>query len=577
MTGIPSHWRCRNNNKLDTELLGKSVFSPFLLEILARRDITSEEEIVSFINPSLKNLHEPLELPGINKGIKRLIKAVEGNENIIVFGDYDTDGIISATLMYKFLKDLGIESDVYIPDRFEEGYDLSVDFIKKVSLEGECNLIIAVDCGTNSVEVKNFIKRSDSSPDVIVCDHHNQSEDFKDSTGKYIIINPKLKNSRYKFKHLSGAAVTFKFINAVLKKMDYKLKKNFRKDYLTGLLDLVSISTIADIMPLVGENRILVKKGLEVLQKTANPGLKKIMSFAIGEKDYVDEHDIGFIIVPRLNASGRIKNARVSFDLLIKKGNILDELADEINSFNKRRQKIQKDIFSEIVENNDFDEIIASDRIFIGKSKNWSEGVLGIVASKIVNKFNIPAVLFKEAEGELKGSGRSIDKFDLYGNLSRLEYLFNSFGGHQLACGIKMDIKNYEAFYENLVKITCRSLAAEDIKKIFTYDMEIGFKDINKAVFNEINMLRPFGPGNPKPVFISRNCMISEFSHLSGGKHVKLKLKQGRFSMDAIMFNLDEKIKGKIIKGEKINILYRIEENNWRNRKNIQLVISDLF
>jgi len=392
MTDVPSYWKCRNNNKKDAGLSKNSFFSPFLLEILAGRDITDEEEIASFIKPSLKNLLDPMKLPGINKGINRITKSIKENEHIIIFGDYDTDGIISAYLIFKFLKDLGMDVEVYIPDRFKEGYDLSADFLKKVSLEGNFSLVIAVDCGTNSTEARDFVRANNSCPGVIVCDHHNQSVDFDDLGGRYIVINPKLKNSRYKFKNLSGAAVTFKFINAVLKKLDISSKKNFRKDYLTRLLDLVSISTIADIMPLIGENRIIVKKGLDILQETKNPGLKKIIEVALGEKEYVDEHDIGFIIAPRLNAAGRMKNARTSLDLLIKNGDVLDGLANELNSFNVKRQKIQRDILDEILEKNDFNEIVSSKKIFIDKSENWNEGVLGIVASSIVKEFNIPAI-----------------------------------------------------------------------------------------------------------------------------------------------------------------------------------------
>jgi len=577
MTDVPSYWKCRNNNKKDAGLSKNSFFSPFLLEILAGRDITDEEEIASFIKPSLKNLLDPMKLPGINKGINRITKSIKENEHIIIFGDYDTDGIISAYLIFKFLKDLGMDVEVYIPDRFKEGYDLSADFLKKVSLEGNFSLVIAVDCGTNSTEAREFVRANNSCPGVIVCDHHNQSVDFDDLGGRYIVINPKLKNSRYKFKNLSGAAVTFKFINAVLKKLDISSKKNFRKDYLTRLLDLVSISTIADIMPLIGENRIIVKKGLDILQETKNPGLKKIIEVALGEKEYVDEHDIGFIIAPRLNAAGRMKNARTSLDLLIKKGDVLDGLANELNSFNVKRQKIQRDILDEILEKNDFNEIVSSKKIFIDKSQNWNEGVLGIVASSIVKEFNIPAILFKETGGKLKGSGRSMDKFDLYKNLALLKDLYNSFGGHRLACGINMDVANYKDFYENLIKIANGNLREEDIEKEFIYDMEMKFKDINKMVLDEINLLRPFGFGNPKPVFISRNCGISGLSYLSGGKHVKLKLKQGSVVLEAIMFGINCTVKGMIEKGREISILYRIEENEWANKKNIQLLISDLF
>ncbi len=577
MTDVPSYWKCIDNNKKDAGLSKNSFFSPFLLEILASRNITDEEEIASFIKPSLKNLHDPMELPGINDGIKRLIKSIKENENIIIFGDYDADGIISSSLIFKFLKDLGMEVDVYIPDRFKEGYDLSSDFLKKVSLEGKFNLVVAVDCGTNSTGARDFVRENDSCPDVIVCDHHNQSVELDNVVGRYIVINPKLENSIYKFKDLSGAAVTFKFINAILRKLDSSSKKKFSKDYLTRLLDLVSISTIADIMPLVGENRIIVKKGLDILQDTKNPGLKKIIEIALGEKEYVDEHDIGFIIAPRLNAAGRIKNARASLDLLIKKGDILGKLADELNSFNIKRQKIQREILEEILEKNDFSEIVASKKIFIDKSESWNEGVLGIVASSIVKKFNIPAILFKDNEGRLKGSGRSMDKFDLYENLARLKDLYNSFGGHRLACGINMDASNYKAFYDSLIKIAGSNLREEDIRKEFKYDIEMKFKDINKLVLDEIKLLRPFGFGNPEPVFLSRNCEISDFSYLSGGKHVKLKLKQGLVAHEAILFGINDAVKERIKKGKKVSVLYKIEENEWGNRKNIQLLISDLF
>ncbi len=576
MTDIPSNWICRNKRKPDVKLLKEKRYSAVLLELLARRNIITGDEVISFLNPSLKNLHDPMELPGISDGIRRVKEALVKKENVIIFGDYDADGIISAALMYKFLKELGLDTDVYIPDRFEEGYDLSVDFLKRVIREGRHDLIISVDCGTNCVEVQDFV-RENSCPDIIVCDHHNQSVNLNKVPDRYIIINPKLKDSGYKFKYLSGAAVTFKFITAILRKLDHKFKKNFKKDYLTGFLDLVAISTIADIMPLVDENRIIVKKGLKVLQKTRNKGLKKMIDTLNGKKGYVDEYDIGFIIAPRLNAAGRIKKAETSFDLLIKEGNTLDKIVDKLNSFNQSRQRIQKDIFNEIVENNDFKSIIEEKRIFIGKSKNWNEGVLGIVASNIVKKFNIPAILFREFKGRVKGSGRSIDKFDLYENLNKLSNLFDSFGGHRLACGISMNAINYETFYESLVKIVSNTLKIDDIEKKNIYDVEINFKHISKGIPEDINLLKPFGNENPGPVFLTRDCVIYNFSYLSEGKHIRLKLKQDGIIIDAMLFGADERIKEKILKNNKISILYRIEENNRGNFGTIRLVIIDLF
>ena len=576
MTDFPANWQCRISKKVNQKLTAKIGYSPALISILAGRNIITDEEIISFINPTLKQLHDPGLLPGIGMGTRRLKKSINRKEDVLIFGDYDADGIISASLIYKFLKKLGLNVEVYIPDRFNEGYDLSLEFFKKISARHKYNLMICVDCGTNSAEVQKFIQNS-PGPDVIVCDHHNQSVDFGEERENYIIINPRLKGSVYPFEHLSGAGVTFKFIISILRELDENYKKKFKKDYLTNLLDLVAIATIADIMPLVDENRVMVKKGLKIIGKTVNPGLKKMINAVIKDKKNISEYDIGFIIAPRLNAAGRIKNAESSFNLLSKEGDILDKIINDLNSFNEERQNIQKDILNEIIENNDFNKIVKEKKIFIDKSKNWNEGVLGIVASDIVKRFNIPAILFKEIEGKLKGSGRSTDKFDLYGNLGSLGNLFENFGGHRQACGISMNVLNFKTFYNKMIEIAAKNIKDRDTQKKFTYDLELNFRDINKKILNEINLLKPFGAGNPEPSFTTGNCTILNFAYLMEERHVRLKLKQSGRVFNAIMFKIDKRVKEKIITGNKINILYKIEENIWGDFKTIQLVILDLF
>ncbi len=576
MTDFPANWQCRISKKVNQKLAAKIGYSPALISILAGRNIITDEEIISFINPTLKQLHDPGLLPGIGMGTRRLKKSINRKEDILIFGDYDADGIISASLIYKFLKKLGLNVEVYIPDRFNEGYDLSLEFFKKISARHKYNLMICVDCGTNNAEVQKFIQNS-PGPDVIVCDHHNQSVDFGEERENYIIINPRLKGSVYPFENLSGAGVTFKFIISILRELDEDYRKKFKKDYLTNLLDLVAIATIADIMPLVDENRVMVKKGLKIIGKTVNPGLKKMINAVIKDKKNISEYDIGFIIAPRLNAAGRIKNAESSFNLLSKEGDILDKIINDLNSFNEERKNIQKDILNEIIENNDFDKIVKEKKIFIDKSKNWNEGVLGIVASDIVKRFNIPAILFKEIEGKLKGSGRSTNKFDLYGNLGSLGNLFENFGGHRQACGISMNVLNFKTFYNKMIEIAAKNIKDRDTQKKFTYDLELNFRDINKKILNEINLLKPFGAGNPEPSFTTENCTIIDFYYLMEERHVRLKLKQSGRVFNAIMFKIDKRVKEKIITGNKINILYKIEENIWGDFKTIQLVILDLF
>jgi len=587
MMNFPKNWKCNESKEIKKELFSKFSYSPILIKILASRNIKTEEEISSFLNPTLKNLHNPELLPAVEKGIIRVKKAISNRENILIFGDYDTDGIVSSVLVYNFLKKLGLKADIYIPSRFKEGYDINIDFIKRVSKKGYYNLIICVDCGTNSREVRKYICSSRTNIDVIVCDHHQplnindvSKEDYNKEKENYIIINPKLDSSRYPFKHLSGAGVTFKFITAVLRNLDERYKKKFKKDYLTKLLDMVAISTIADIMPLIDENRIIVKKGLKMLKNTTNRGLKKMMEVVLKDKQEINTYDIGFIIAPRLNAAGRIKNAEYSVNLLkgdTESAEKLGEMVNGLNSLNEKRQNLQKKMLDEVVRKNDFSIIVSKQKIFIDKSKEWSEGVLGIVASGLVKKFNIPVILFKEKEGKLKGSGRSIEKFDLHKNLSSLRNFFEKFGGHEQACGITMDKSKFSCFKERMIKIACDKLDKDDTTKSFYYDLEVTFKNINSRLVSEIRLLQPFGVGNPKPIFVTRNCDVTSISYLKDEKHVRLKLKNNGVVFSTVMFNIDDDVKKKLHTQKDISVLYNIEENLWNGQKTTRLLILDIF
>ncbi|MCD4669345.1 MAG: single-stranded-DNA-specific exonuclease RecJ, partial [Actinomycetia bacterium] len=484
-------------------------------------------------------------------------------------------GIISSVLVYNFLKSLNIETDIYIPDRTDEGYDLGIDFIKKVS--GSIDLIISVDCGTNNTRSQGYIRDNQDGPDVIACDHHNPTlKDYPDND-KYIIINPKMPGSKYPFKNLSGGGVTFKFLIAVLRSLDSKQKNIFNKDYLGSLLDLVAVSTIADVMPLIDENRILVKKGLEKIQNTSNTGLKALIDIAVPDGGIIGEYDIGFNIAPRLNAAGRVGTAIDSFKLLSDDDTDNIYIANCLDSFNRERRDIQKKILDEILLQYDFNEIISQKRIFIAKSNDWNEGVLGIVASGIVKKFNLPAILFRERNGILKGSGRSIPQFDLHGNLMQLEDLFIKFGGHKLACGISMDPQNFSEFYEKMSAIANRRISSEELVKKYEYDIEIGFQDIDIRFLEDLCLLRPNGLGNPRPAFITRDCDVIEVKQLKNGKHAKIRLKNNNRIFDGLIFNIDDSKKKILSDKKKIDILYDLQLNTWNNIVSIQIIIKDIF
>jgi single-stranded-DNA-specific exonuclease len=561
-------------------------YSKILIQLLVNRNIASEEEINNFLNPSIKFLRQPDLLPNILEAVKRLKKAIEKKETILVFGDYDADGVISSVLIYNFLKKIGLEVEIYIPDRFEEGYDINLNFLKKIAKEKKYSLIICVDCGTNCVDVREFILSDKCSIEIIACDHHEQCEknEIKQSY-KYIIVNPKLEGSEYPFKYLSGAGVTFKLIIALLRQLNEKIKEKFEKNYLSSLLDLVAIATIADIMPLIDENRIIVKNGLKLIKDTKNSGLKRLVEIVLNNKNEISVHDVGFIIAPRLNAAGRIKNAMNSVNLLRDDAGSFEDIITELDSFNRSRQSIQEKIFTEILESNDFEAIVKEKKFFIEKSPDWNEGVLGVVASDIIKKFNIPVILFKEIEGnKLKGSGRSIEKFDLYSNLKKLEKYFIKFGGHKLACGITMKSEYFEEFREQMMQIALNLISKKDIAKKLTYDLELSFKDLNFNLMNELEMLEPHGIGNPRPVFLTRDCFIEVvnfYSTSKGNRYAVMKVKNKNVKLDAVFFNIEDKIGekayDKLKNGASIDILFNIEgKKSLARNLSIRLVIQSL-
>jgi single-stranded-DNA-specific exonuclease len=575
MSDIPDNWIIRNPAIESPDKKAFRGFSPLFSKLLFLRGLKTDDEVEKFIRPSIKELYDPFLIPGIKEGVDRFIRAIESKEKILIFGDYDADGIISSVMVHNFLRSLKIDADIHIPDRISEGYDLGIDYVKKI--KGYIDLLISVDCGTNNIETQEYIKKNKNTPYAIAIDHHNPSLDEYDNNEKYIIVNPKLPYSPYPFKELSGGGVTFKFLIATLSKLDARWKKLFKKDYLNSLLDLVAVSTIADIMPLTGENRIIVKKGLNKIVNSTNRGLRTLIDAAIPDKNNIGEFEIGFIIAPRINAAGRIKNAMESFKLLSDNYEDCSLLVESLCRYNSKRQQIQKRITDEILSNYDFDEIIKTNKIFIAKSTKWEEGILGIAASDIAKRFNIPAILFRERNGVLKGSGRSIPGFDLYGNLKTLEKLFKKFGGHDMACGITMDLKRFNEFCESMSEITSVLIDKKILSKKYEYDVEVNFKDLDAKFVDELSLLKPFGTGNPNPVFISRDCRIRRIYEIKDGKHIKLELENENINFEGIFFNIDDYKREILINKKKISILYNIQFNTWGGNKNIQLVLRDLF
>ncbi len=637
-----------NNNEVDLPNKFLLEFSEIYLKILSIRGINTLEKIDSFLKfPKGKDFRDPLKLPNMESAVNRMLRAAGCKETVLIFGDYDADGIISTVLLYDFLKKIGINVLCNIPDRANDGYDINLKYINKIKKNNpEITLIVCVDCGSNSCEVKENFYKDYPDLDILVCDHHKITEKSSDTLtdkNRFIVVNPQDQTSEYNFKYLSGAGVTFKFIQAVASRIENK-NLIFEKSYLTGLLDLVAISTIADLMPLIDENRMLVKKGLSVLKNTKNPGLmtllKSVLPDKINSEEEINTYDVGYIIAPRLNAPGRLgdpdknilenemyfdhtddeksadqSDAQKILDFKVKEKSFnlltyqqventqhiaeINELVDEINQLNEKRKENQAEMLKTILSNKDYDfeNIVTRQKIFIEKSDQWSEGLLGIVASDLVKKLNIPVILFKEDKEKYKGSGRSIEDFDLFENLNSVSRYFEKFGGHKMACGltIKTDhtsidkkgkiCDNYSNFKKEMVKIAKKKLSGHRIEKKYYYDMEIDFSELKPSFTKELKLMEPFGIGNARPVFLIRDCIIKKVNFSKNAKHAILQIRNQGSYKKALIFNINTKTAedlNKFTVSTPVSLICNIEENKYEKNiypqaSSLQLLILDLF
>lgn len=605
MSDIPDYWNLvsrtsvpegiKKSNKL-------SGYSSVSLSILFNRGLKTADDMLKFLkNFSFRELHDPFLIPDIVPAVKRLLKAIKKKEKILIFGDYDADGIISAHIIADFLKKCAVVPEVYIPDRIEEGYDINVEFVKKLKKNSpDISLIICVDCGTNSVEVMKMLSHQEGYPDLIVADHHKMNDPAYDlynnyfknkGSDKYLIINPQLIDSSYPFKDISGALVSFKLVNAALLEMTAGEKKSFKKNYLTSFIDLLAISTVADLMPLLDENRVLVKWGLEQMKRTKNKGLKLLLEKVLPRKTSYTTYDLGFVVGPRLNAAGRIKHGRCSYDLLDNDNKSHEEILDRLNAFNEKRKEIQEKTLNKILTGNehDFKDIKNNKKIFIAKSPEWHEGLIGIISSDLVKELRIPVILFVEKPDCLKGSGRSIEGFDLFGHLNKISYMFSKFGGHKMACGITLKAENqknnnidlvFEKFKRKMEEIAQIHITDKQIQPNYQYECEIGFADINAGLYNEFKEMEPFGIGNPKPVLLTKKCRIKEIKFFKEKKHASLLLEESGFLYRALKFNLDLQTLDKYDRlsiDDDVSVLYYIDENFYNGISCLQLILVDLF
>ncbi|CAK9331517.1 single-stranded-DNA-specific exonuclease RecJ [Thermoanaerobacter kivui] len=525
-------------------------------EILSSK--VGAEEVNAFLNPTLKDLHSPFLLKGIKEAKELIQKHVYLHNRITIYGDYDVDGITATSVLYMTLKKLGANVDYYIPERLTEGYGINEEAIDKIASQGS-KLIVTVDCGITSVEE---VKRAKTlGMDVIITDHHSVPKKIPEAN---VVINPHLPDIKYPFCDLAGVGVAFKLCEALIGKEAYEF------------LDIVAIGTIADIVPLIGENRVIVKEGLKVLNKTNNMGLKALIKVSGIENMLIDEYHVGFILAPRFNAAGRLKSAEAGVRLLISENEKeAQEIAEYLNNENATRQQIESRILQEAIKKVEESIDLKNEKVIVLWDENWHPGVIGIVASRITERYFRPSILISLNEGGGKGSARSIEGFNLYNALDYCKDYLIKYGGHEMAAGIIIDKNNIEAFKREINKYADNILTEIDLIPVIKIDASVKNDKIDIETAKKIQMFKPFGNSNPRPTFLLDNLTVSKVFSLDGDKHIKIIAQKNKNFYELMLFDAKEE-KDKIKVGSVIDVVGSIELNSWNGIESVVINVKDI-
>ncbi|MEG0006382.1 MAG: single-stranded-DNA-specific exonuclease RecJ, partial [Clostridium sp.] len=536
-------WIIKKTNNSLTKLHSNE----FLNRLLLSREIDNSEEANLFLNPLIDNLYDPFMFKDMNRAIERIDEVIKKGQKITIYGDYDVDGITSTSILFRAFTKLGIDVSYYLPDRINEGYGLNFDAINYLK-SLKTDLIITVDCGISAFEEVKYIKSL--GMDVIITDHHECREDIPDT----IVINPKRQDCHYPCKNLAGCGVAFKLIEALW--MYYDI------DGVDEFLDIAAIGTIADVVDLKGENRIIAKQGMEKLKTTDKCGLIALKTIA-GVEDKLTSGAIAFQIAPRINAIGRLSDAKIAVELFTT--NDYDkamQIAKYLDQENRSRQKIEEEILSEVIDKISEEINLKEDKVIIVSSKSWHIGVVGIVASKIVELYHRPAIILCEEEGEvLRGSCRSIEGFNMFRALEHSSDILNGFGGHEMAAGLQIDKKNLHLLKKNLNDFADTVDIDAYISKI-RIDMILESEDISLSNVEALKSLEPFGMGNPTPIFGMEDMFINSKRYIGNGeKHIKIQFEKDDISYEGILFNYGANYMDKDWKN--VDIAFNLDENNW--------------
>ncbi len=519
-----------------------------LATILVNSNIIQEDDVRLFLNPTRDDFYDPFLITDMEVAVERIIQAIENKEKVTIYGDYDVDGITSITVLKSFLKDVGLETVAYIPNRLQEGYGLNKNAIDKIAESG-CKLMITVDCGISGIEEIEYA--NSLGIQTIVTDHHEAGKELPNAIA---VIDNKRKDSKYPFRELAGVGVVFKVIQAL------GIRLGLKEEAYLKYLDIVCVGTISDIVPLVDENRVIAKLGLMLIKQTRNIGLKSIINSSGYSK--IDSNMISFGVAPRVNACGRMGKAEEALELFLSQNiNEVNELTKKLNEHNRERQETEKAIFENAVAMIETEKLNENNAIIVG-GENWHHGVIGIVSSKITEMYFKPSILLSfEEDGIGKGSGRSIPGFDLHEALMQCLDTIEKFGGHSMAVGITIKKENLKKFREEFETIATQN-HIDEIIPIINIDAKVNLSDINKEMVNSLKQLEPFGEGNKMPIFAFKNLKIDSIRALSEGKHLKLTLKDNNYMINAIGFNIGHLAEEYRI-GDKVDVAGVLEINTF--------------
>jgi len=547
-----------------TEGLANELGVPLpIARVLANREIQSPEEARLFLHATLQEMNDPYLMPGMRSAVERLLQAAQNQERILIFGDYDVDGVLSVVTLTRALQSLGIHTDYYIPDRLKEGYGLKEKHIDIV-LQREADVVISVDCGIKAIDFVNRAKAS--GVDVIITDHHQPGEELPDALA---VLNPVIPESGYPDKTLAGIGVVFKLIQALLETQDKTV-------LLPHYLKLVSIGTIADIVSLRNENRLIVKFGLEALEKVANPGLRSLMEVSGLDGRKISVGDVGFRIGPRINAAGRLGKADMAVSLFFSDSDEESRrIAQEMNDLNSQRQSLERRIFNEafqFVQDNSLDKRY---KLLILGSAEWHRGVIGIVASKLKDCFHRPVIMFAYEKGHAYGSGRSIRGFPLIDCLNALSSHFFNHGGHPMAVGCELDCANMKAFKQAANAYVEDKITEADLRRKIWIDTALEFNEIDEQLLHYMSLMAPFGVGNPKPVFKTEGVEVTAPPRVLKNKHLKLFVKKDGRVFEALGWGKADWAES-LQRGDRVDLAYALQVSEYLGEERLQLILEDI-